>query len=64
MKKIIITGHKGYIGAHLIKLLSTANYEIVGIDTNYYDKAFELYFENNSIKEKLKDIALRKFFLM
>ena len=31
--KILVTGHKGYIGSHLYnELLSTTDHEVVGID--------------------------------
>ena len=33
MRKILITGYKGYIGQHLCKMLSTnTDIEIIGID--------------------------------
>lgn len=32
MKKILVTGCSGYIGKHLVKLLSSKGYEIYGID--------------------------------
>lgn len=35
--KILITGHRGYIGPHLIKLLQAAGHHVTGIDIGYFD---------------------------
>ena len=42
MKKIIVTGHTGFIGSLLVPLLLEQGYEVVGIDTNYFgmERAF------------------------
>lgn len=37
MKKILVTGHKGYIGAHLVKILKDAGYFVIGNDVNLFD---------------------------
>lgn len=37
MKKIIVTGHNGYIGTHLVRLLSEKGFYVKGIDTNYFN---------------------------
>ena len=37
MKKILVTGHKGYIGAHLVQLLKEAGYYVIGNDINLFD---------------------------
>jgi len=56
MKRIVVTGHQGYIGIHLVKLLSEAGYDVVGIDTNYFGKECELYDPDIHITEIRKDI--------
>lgn len=38
MKKIIVTGSNGYIGSVLCRLLTDQQYEVIGIDTNYFDQ--------------------------
>lgn len=38
MKKIIVTGHNGYIGTHLVRLLKEKGFYVKGIDTNYFDE--------------------------
>ena len=43
MKKVLVTGHNGYIGPHLVRLLLEKGYEVVGIDVDYFDKDCELY---------------------
>ena len=37
MKKILVTGHKGYIGTHLINLLKSAGYYVIGYDINLFE---------------------------
>ena len=57
MRKIIVTGHNGYIGAVLAPLLAEKGHEVVGIDTEYYDETCEFFaprFKN--IKQIKKDI--------
>lgn len=58
MKNIIVTGHNGYIGTHLTKLLLEKDYEVVGIDTNYFDKECEFYHSIPLKKEIIKDVRL------
>lgn len=54
--KILVTGHNGYIGRILMKKLLENNYEVIGLDTNYFDKDCELFSENYQIKSIDKDI--------
>ena len=56
MKKIIVTGHNGYIGYHLVKLLCDEGFEVVGIDTNYFNQECEFFPSKLKIKEIIKDI--------
>jgi len=56
MKKIIVTGHNGFIGSLLVPLLVKKGYEVIGIDTNYFGKECEFYSKTNEIKEIKKDI--------
>lgn len=57
MRKIIVTGHNGFIGALLVPLLAHKGYKVVGIDTNYYDKNCELFApEFKNTKQIKKDI--------
>ena len=39
MKTILVTGHCGYTGQELIKLLLKENYKVIGIDTMWYGKS-------------------------
>ena len=60
MKKILVTGHNGYIGPHLVRLLLGKGYSVVGIDTNFFDKDCQFYIQafndNSSFTEKVKDL--------
>ena len=42
-KKILITGHNGYIGPLLVNLLQEKGYEIIGVDVNYFDDSCEFF---------------------
>lgn len=55
MKKIIVTGHSGFIGALMVPLLLEKGYEVVGIDTNYFGKDCEFYPPKTGFKEIIKD---------
>lgn len=55
MKKIIVTGHNGYIGSILAPMLTKKGYEVVGIDTCYFDKDCEFYSPETGYKEIVKD---------
>ncbi|MGA2801870.1 MAG: SDR family oxidoreductase [Verrucomicrobiota bacterium] len=35
--KILVTGHHGYIGPHLVKLLKEAGHHVTGVDIGYFD---------------------------
>jgi nucleoside-diphosphate-sugar epimerase len=35
--KILVTGHRGYIGPHLVKLLKDSGHSVTGIDIGYFD---------------------------
>lgn len=45
--KVLITGHNGYVGRVLTKLLLENKYDVVGCDINYFPDVFE----NNSYPE-------------
>ena len=38
MKKILVTGDKGYIGSVLVPILLDKGYDVVGFDTGFFDK--------------------------
>ncbi len=35
--KVLVTGHRGYIGAHLVKLLKELGHFVTGVDLNLFD---------------------------
>jgi nucleoside-diphosphate-sugar epimerase len=35
--KVLLTGHRGYIGVELVPLLRAAGHEVVGLDNGYFD---------------------------
>ena len=55
MKKIIVTGHTGYIGSLLAPLLLKKGYEVVGIDTNYFNEDCQFYQPEKGFKEIIRD---------
>jgi nucleoside-diphosphate-sugar epimerase len=56
MKEILVTGHQGFIGSLLIKLLIEKGYRVTGLDTNFFNSDCELFHEENEIKIINKDI--------
>jgi nucleoside-diphosphate-sugar epimerase len=36
--KVLLTGHRGYIGVEMVSALKAAGHEVVGLDTGYYDE--------------------------
>ena len=37
MKNILVTGHRGYIGVHLVSILKAAGHQVTGCDLNLFD---------------------------
>ena len=35
--KVMVTGHHGYIGAVLVRLLKETNHQVIGVDSNFYE---------------------------
>jgi len=56
MKKIIVTGHSGFIGVHLVRLLKEQGYYVIGIDTNYFGEECNFFDYTKPDKEIIKDI--------
>ena len=57
MEKILVTGNQGYIGTILTEELLKNDYEVIGIDTNfYYDSKFNDFNLSGEIKQIKKDI--------
>ena len=56
MKKIVVTGHQGYLGIHLTKMLIESGYSVLGIDTGYYGKDCDFFNLELDVKELNKDI--------
>jgi nucleoside-diphosphate-sugar epimerase len=56
MKEILVTGHEGFIGSLLVKLLIEKGYGVTGLDTNFFNSDCELFHEENEVKIINKDI--------
>lgn len=53
--RIMVTGHKGYIGTVMVPMLLDSGYEVVGLDTGYYERS--TFIDSfRSIPEIRKDI--------
>ena len=35
--RVLVTGHRGYIGSPLVERLKAAGHEVVGVDTELYE---------------------------
>jgi len=56
MKEILVTGHEGFIGSLLVKLLIEKGYRVTGLDTNFFNSDCELFHEKDEVKTIKKDI--------
>ena len=59
MKRILVTGHNGFIGPLLVNLLLEKGYDVTGLDTDYYGSDCALFKAkkgSSEIKEIKKDI--------
>ena len=36
--RVLVTGHQGYIGTVMVPMLQTEGHEVVGLDSNLYEK--------------------------
>jgi len=55
IKKILVTGHHGYIGAVLLPKLLAEGYQVNGIDCGYYEGSYYLG-QTATVNEQIKDI--------
>ncbi|EKD96530.1 MAG: hypothetical protein ACD_24C00006G0002 [uncultured bacterium] len=56
MKKVIVTGDRGYIGSVLVPKLLTKGYKVVGFDTGFFDKCIIKGKKDPVYKKIKKDI--------
>lgn len=59
IKTVLVTGDKGYIGAVLVPMLIKAGYEVVGLDTEYFDDGLEKSIAYKSIKKDIRKLTLK-----
>ena len=57
--KVLVTGHNGYVGKVLTKILSEKKIDVVGCDINYFPAAFdnELY-DIQNLNTDIRNISL------
>jgi nucleoside-diphosphate-sugar epimerase len=58
MKTVVVTGHNGFVGTHLVKLLKESGYNVIGIDTNFFDDECKFTEYVKPDKEIIKDTRL------
>ncbi len=56
-KKVLITGHCGYVGTQLVKKLLEKNYEVIGIDNMWYHQISIIHPNLISKKLDIRDIS-------
>ena len=55
MKKVLITGHGGYIGALMVPYFARRGYEVVGLDTGFFSGC-EFYETHDAVSVIRKDV--------
>jgi nucleoside-diphosphate-sugar epimerase len=55
LQRVLITGHNGYIGSVMSRLFSEAGYEVVGVDTGYFQRC-SLLSDSDDVPWIRKDI--------
>jgi nucleoside-diphosphate-sugar epimerase len=62
VKKILVTGSNGYIGTELCKKLSELNFEVVGVDNNYFAscKITDTYIDDNQSLD-IRSLSIKYF---
>lgn len=60
-KRVLITGHNGYVGSVMAPLMLEAGYEVTGFDTNYYAECTLVpdAVRVPAIQKDLRDVAAR-----
>jgi nucleoside-diphosphate-sugar epimerase len=61
--RVLVTGHHGYIGAVLVRMLTAAGYEVVGLDSDFFvqNRFVGEVIETPSLRKDLRDIELEDF---
>ena len=62
--KILITGHKGYIGSHLYKELEALGHEVCGVDLKDGEDILFAYRMNRSIMFSIWPLVQESGFLL
>lgn len=59
--RVLVTGHKGYIGTILVPMLLTEGYDVVGLDSDLYQRCTfgESILDIKSIQKDLRDIDVK-----
>ena len=60
-QRVLITGHRGYIGSVMAPMLQAKGYDVVGLDTGYYEDGSTFVPEHApipSIRKDLRDLTL------
>ena len=60
IKKILVTGDKGYIGTLLTKFLISLNYDVEGIDIGYFENCVlgKISEDYKSIRKDIRNLEL------
>jgi nucleoside-diphosphate-sugar epimerase len=56
--KVLVTGHNGYIGSVMTPVLRAARYDVIGLDTFYYEECTfgDLHPDGNALRTDLRDV--------
>lgn len=56
--RVLVTGNRGYVGSVLTEVLINEGYDVIGIDTDFYEGIDKTYYDIKQIKKDIRDIKL------
>ena len=61
--KVLVTGHKGYIGVHLVELLKAAGHSVTGCDIGLFEgcECAELVPADEELRQDVRTLSVRDF---
>lgn len=58
--RVLLTGHNGYIGTVMFKMLQDAGHEVLGLDTNFFQDCIlgSINHDTNTLRKDIRDVVV------